>query len=320
MMRRIGILAALLFLGCDGTSADRPAVPGPTPRSGHEPLPEPEPPESEPLSYQVVPRSGAFFFPDPCLDARAATAEEALSTCRRLARDGTFFQRSSCVCRRNRLVEVRPDDPVAFYRGCCWAPGSTPEEARAECERRRGEQWCEVQDPELVYVATGPYERRAPFREFEGPDHRYLVSSDVEHAGWVADNGEPPCFPAGTPIELAEGPRPIESVVVGDQVVAVRDGARALAPVLGVKIRRADRLLVLDLGFDSLRITPEHPVWLEEQWRPAREVQAGDVLLGLDGPVAVHAVRVETRDVEVRTLRVGPPHGFFAGRVWVHNY
>ncbi len=90
--------------------------------------------------------------------------------------------------------------------------------------------------------------------------------------------------------------------------------------MLGVKRRRAERLLVVDFESGSLRVTPEHPLWLGGEWRPAREVQTGDELLGFDGPRRVRAVRTETGDVEVRTLRVGEPHAFFAGGVWVHNY
>lgn len=269
-------------------------------------------------SFRLVPRPEPFFVVESCIEARGASATEALASCRRLAARGDRFQRRFCRGRPEQVVELRPDDPVAFYRGCCWAVGATPAEAHAECERRRAAEWCEPDDPTLVHVATGPYPRHPPFGDFDGPDFAYLVAADLSE--WLANDGEPPCFPAGTPIATEEGARAIEDVRIGDRVVTRRDDGLGLATVRGVKRRRIDRLIALDLGGETLRITPNHPVWLEGAWREARNVSPGDVLTTREGAVRVDAVRTEVAEVEVFTLRVGSPHTYFAGGVWVHNY
>lgn len=194
--------------------------------------------------------------------------------CRRLARTGTQFQRRYCVCEPDRLIEVGPEDPVAFYRACCWSPGETPEQARAECERRRQDGWCEASAPDDVLIATGPYNRRGEARLYESlEEHRYLIPSDivVGEGMWVATDGEPPCFPHGTMIELEDGPRPIEDVRPGDRVVTSRPGEeRTMAPVLDVKARTADVVLALELGDRELLVTRSIPSsWVILGSRPA---------------------------------------------------
>lgn len=279
---------------------------------------DPAPAEAA-LPVRLVPRPDASFIVGACIRSNAPTEAEALANCRRLAQSGDRYQRRACQCRTEQIVALRPDDPVAFYRGCCWAVGDTPEEARAECERRRLDGWCDDGDVDAVHVATGPHTRHPPFQDFDGPEIRYIVPSDLE-VGWVSVEGEPPCFPAGTPIATAEGTRPIETIRVGDRVLTRRGDRLEVTPVRGVKARRAEVLLVIEMEGGTLHITPEHPVWLDGAWHPARELQVGDFLSSTEGPVVVRALRVEHGAREVFTLRVGPPHSFFAGGVWVHNY
>lgn len=250
----------------------------------------------------------------------AETEVAALNECRRLVTKGALYQRRRCKCRRDRLVEVSPEDPVAFYRGCCWAAADTPSEARAECQRRIERHWCEPSDADAVHVATGPYVRKAPFRQFEGEAHRYLVASDTEYPDWVGIDGEPPCFPAGTAVALERGPTPIEDVEIDDRVLTIVDGQSRYAPVLSIHTRHAAALVVIDLGDKALRATAEHPIWLEDAWRPARDAGIGDRLRTIDGEAYVRGIELESGDVEVWSLRVGAPHSYFAGGVWVHNY
>jgi len=77
--------------------------------------------------------------------------------------------------------------PAAFYLGCCWGVGDMPQQARNECEVRRT-QGCE-ESSDIVHAVTGPYVRRGPFREFEGPEHNYLVTSQLQEASWGAEDG-----------------------------------------------------------------------------------------------------------------------------------
>ncbi len=329
---RLWGLSVLVAVACGGPDSSEPAEPnissaplsvslpeqdGPAPDVGRAVA---KPPEVPKLAHHLVPRPAPYFFVDGCMASAAETKPAALRECRRLATRGERYQRRHCKCAANRLVEVRPDDPIAFYRGCCWAAGETPAEARTECQRRIDQAWCEETDVEAVHVATGPYVRKGPFRKFEGEGHRYLVPSDSVYPDWVGSDGEPPCFPAGTPIELERGATPIEEVEVGDQVLTLVDDALAYAPVLGVHTRRAPEVFVLDLGDRTLRVTAEHPIWADGSWRAARQLRVGDRLRETDGDVMLKGVEADVGDVEVWSLRVGTPHSYFAGGVWGHNY
>lgn len=293
-----------------------------------EPASEPEP-EPEPPAFRVERDFEPFVFPDSCFAAHAPTVEEAMAKCRQLRARGSAFRRRYCVCRRDRMIEVSAADPVAFYQACCWAVGDTPAEAHAECSRRMNEGWCDPteadppEDPAVVLAVTGPYERRAEPSLYESLEvHRYLVPRRVHDGGgmWISESGEPPCFVRGTMVALAEGATPIEAVQVGDRVLTERDGVRITVPVLGVKERTAGPVLAVELADRVLRVTPEHPLWVNGEWRPARELRAGDRLRGLAGPVTVRSIEVEEGARRVLTLRVGAPHTFFAGGVLVHNY
>ena len=70
----------------------------------------------------------------------------------------------------------------------------------------------------------------------------------------------------------------------------------------------------------ELRLTPNHLVWLEDDWRPASVVEVGDELVGLEGPRTVRDIDEQHERITVRTLHVGAPNSFFAEGVWVHNY
>lgn len=291
---------------------DRTAAPAPAATPAHSPPPGP--------AFRLVARPDPYFFVDGCMASAAASETEALRECRRLASDGEPYQRRRCKCRRDLLIAVSPDDPIAFYRGCCWAAAESAAAARVECQRRVDEQWCEPDDVEAVHVATGPYVRKAKFRPFEGSAHRFLVPSDGHYPDWVTEDGEPPCFPAGTAVELVGGPTPIERVRVGDRVVTWVDGHRDTAPVLDVRMRSAESLLHLRLRARTLRVTPEHPIWSDGAWRVAAALRVGDRVRGLDGELEILGIDVVEGDVEVFSLRVGTPHSYFAGGVWVHNY
>lgn len=336
---------ALLAIGCDDPATERAAAPvqrGPTPRRAPEPEPgaAPSPPPTPTIDDPAPPPAAdaprvarldaPFVFPDGCWSARASDAESALARCRELDARGDRWQRRACVCERARLIEVRPGDPVHAYMGCCWGVGATPEEAATACAAHLREGWCELDeagDARLVHPITGPYDRRAPGDDFDDPaTHRYLT-----HEGhWVTAEGEPPCFPSGTLVELERGARAIEDVRPGDRVLAY-DPARTsftLAPVLRVKHRTSTVLLTLRTTEGrAIRATPEHPFWLaaESDWREAGALALGDRLLVLDAPRATATVEVgsiapENVAVPVHTLTVAAPHTFFADGFLVHNY
>ena len=220
------------------------------------------------------------------------------------------------------MFEASPDK-ATLYHGCCSAVGATPQAAHAECRQRLEQEWCELEEGEsadVIEPVWGPYARRGPFGEFDGEHYRYiaLLSRD---SYWVDETGDPPCFPDGTRVMLHDGERAIEDVRIGDRVLAMNDaGEISHVPVLRIKVRRADELVVLDLGARRLRVTPRHPLLANDEWVFAGAIQPGDRLTTPDGSVEVRAVSSEHGPVRVRTLSVGAPHVFFAEGVLAHNY
>ena len=122
------------------------------------------------------------------------------------------------------------------------------------------------------------------------------------------------CFPAGTPVAVADGYQNIEELQVGDLVWAWQQetGDLALQPVVQTLQRSADALVELRVGADTVRATPEHPFWANGAWTAAGELVAGDQLLRSDGqtmPVGAVVHHTE-QSVPVYNLEVAPWHTY----------
>ena len=137
---------------------------------------------------------------------------------------------------------------------------------------------------------------------------------------WPPDGGITICFPAGTQIATPRGLRSIETIVVGDVVVATPHGDEAT--VSGLHCRPSPTILRLTLadGMD-LCVTAEHPIWDVDAkaFRPAREMIGSSVLRADGTTVDVSAIAEEPHNDVVYNLTVDPHHTYFAGGVWVHN-
>ena len=110
----------------------------------------------------------------------------------------------------------------------------------------------------------------------------------ASHDGLLAD-----CFDAGTPVRTRTGPRPIESLEVGDHVLSqdTATGALQFKPVLAVfKFRPADTLKVR-FGAEEIVTTGVHRFWKPGAgWVMARELKPGDSVRTLGGTVKVESV------------------------------
>lgn len=126
------------------------------------------------------------------------------------------------------------------------------------------------------------------------------------------------CIGAGTLIEAERGLVPIEEIALGERVWGYdpEAGRRVLTAVVALRVGASERLL--ELG--ALRVTPEHPVYVDGEWRLAGEIRAGSRLLSssLSWTAAPEAVAVFGLS-PIFDLTVEAPHSFFAGGVLVHN-
>jgi len=134
------------------------------------------------------------------------------------------------------------------------------------------------------------------------PDYRVVTGSS--------------CFGAGTPVHTPDGPRAIETLQLGDRVLAqdTTTGALDYRPVLGVRHNPPAATLRVAIGGEAIEATGIHRFWVAGRgWVMARDLKPGD-------PVRVVGSRAEVRGVEsgevrpVFNLEVGSSHSYFVGR------
>lgn len=90
------------------------------------------------------------------------------------------------------------------------------------------------------------------------------------------------CFIAGTVIDTADGPKPIEMIRKGD-LIWTRNGLR---PCLNV-MSRQETVWELDHEQGQLIGTADHPIWVQSQWLPLSLITPGDTLTTWNGNLTV---------------------------------
>ena len=128
-------------------------------------------------------------------------------------------------------------------------------------------------------------------------------------------SGRHSCFAAGTPVRTLLGMRPIESVQVGDQVLAqdVTTGALSFEPVVALHHNPPKPTLRIDLGDEAIVATPIHRFWKAGQgWAMARDLKPGDTIRRLGGTARVVSVS-EEKVQPVFNLDVAQSRSFFVG-------
>lgn len=135
------------------------------------------------------------------------------------------------------------------------------------------------------------------------------------------------CFAAGTPVLTAEGFRPIESLQIGDAVLA-RSEHNAEGNISSKRIEKTfqkeSEIFMVRLADQTLKTTAEHPFFVKDQgWTAARELQTGDVLVCKVGETIVHETMATGKKEAVYNLTVADDRTYFVGNedaaVWVHN-
>jgi hypothetical protein len=131
------------------------------------------------------------------------------------------------------------------------------------------------------------------------------------------------CFGAGTLVRTKLGSRPIETLEVGDQVLAQEPGSGALSfqPVVAIFHNRPTPGLRITLGRESIVATAIHRFWRAGQgWAMARELKPGDVLRTCEGLARVDSIEPVSAQ-PVFNLEVAQCSSFFVGKagVLVHD-
>lgn len=92
---------------------------------------------------------------------------------------------------------------------------------------------------------------------------------------WTIDE----CFPAGTMVVTPTGERPIESVRVGDKILAFNEktGTFHSRKVMRLFKNPAPRTMIdIDINGRKVLATPGHPFWTDRGWVEAKDLRDGD--------------------------------------------
>ncbi len=124
------------------------------------------------------------------------------------------------------------------------------------------------------------------------------------------------CLPAGTLIRTAEGWQAIETIRIGDRVLAKSIGSGELAerPVVWTTVRSAQPLVRLHFENETIAATRGHYFWVSGKgWRMAKELQSGDRLHTVDGTVTLTDVSTGPAE-SVYNLVVDQANSYFVGQ------
>jgi Pretoxin HINT domain len=121
------------------------------------------------------------------------------------------------------------------------------------------------------------------------------------------------CFGAGTSVQTLDGPRAIESIRVGDQLLSqdARTGKLAFTSVMAVYHNKPAATLRIMLGDVPIVATGIHRFWKAGLgWTMARDLKPGDTLRVLGGTARVAAVEKDAAQ-PVFNLEVAEGQSFF---------
>jgi hypothetical protein len=126
------------------------------------------------------------------------------------------------------------------------------------------------------------------------------------------------CFAAGTSVHTLTGPRPIETLQAGDQVLTqeAKTGLLTYQPIVAVYHNRPNQTLRIRLdGGEEIVATEIHRFWeAGKGWTMARDLKADDTLRSLGTTARVVEV-ANDRVQPVFNLRVAEGESFFVGRL-----
>ena len=165
--------------------------------------------------------------------------------------------------------------------------------------------------------------RRVRFTQWNTPGWTMMHFEVVAHPDGtvieVLQEKRDVCLATGTQIATPDGERPVESLVPGDRVIAYdpETKKRSVVRVLDNTVSTATETVVIGGG---LRVTGEHPIYADGEWRPAHTLTQDSKLVDPEGK-AQPAASSERREgsIEVYDLIVDKPHTFFAAGYLVHN-
>jgi len=155
------------------------------------------------------------------------------------------------------------------------------------------------------------------YRSPTGPKRVYTRVSRHTQYQFASVGYHHNCFAKGTPVRTLLGPKPIETLRVGDQVLSENPSSGALSyqPIVVVYHNPPSPTLRIKLGGEEIVATPIHRFWRAGKgWALARDLQMGDRIRVLGGLAQVTAL--DSDEVQpVFNLEVADGHSFFVGEL-----
>ena len=132
------------------------------------------------------------------------------------------------------------------------------------------------------------------------------------------------CFAAGTPVATMDGPRAIESIRVGDRVLAqdITTGTLAFQPVVAIHLSRPSPTFRIAVDAETIVATGIHRFWKAGKgWTMARDLKPGDLLRVIGGVASVRSIEPDATQ-PVYNLDVAESRDFFVGSkgLLVHDF
>ncbi len=131
-------------------------------------------------------------------------------------------------------------------------------------------------------------------------------------------------FAAGTLVWTDKGKVAINDIQIGQSVysrnkTSHQDQLQKVTKTFG---RTATGYYLLTTEFETLKVTEEHPLWLQGKgWTKVSEVTANDVIASLDGDVLILDNKKIETPLQVYNFSVANTPSYFVGesKLWAHN-
>lgn len=166
------------------------------------------------------------------------------------------------------------------------------------------------------YYASGDHP--VDHRYYSGVDSYYYRDRPIYEVNYPPPPPPPPglrmsCFAKGTLVWTKTGQQPIETIELGDLVLAqdVDTGELAYKPVIGRTVRPPSPLMRLSLGSQEILTTRGHPFWVAGVgWKMAKELGDGAVLHGVTGSARLATVK-DVDEAEAYNLVIADFNTYF---------
>ncbi|MBI4431021.1 MAG: hypothetical protein HY587_04860, partial [Candidatus Omnitrophica bacterium] len=129
------------------------------------------------------------------------------------------------------------------------------------------------------------------------------------------------CFLAGTMITMADGTyKPIENVREGEWVLSYDFEKQKNTAAVVAKAIVHEKNEGGYLEINGIRLTPNHPLWINDTWQEADKAKEGDLLLRSNGiKEPIKEIKRFTGDPTVYNFEIAGTHVFYAKDVLGHN-